>query len=108
MTMFKISPLLTAVIVAASSAQLYAEDTDSKSLWSGEAEFGYVATSGNTEETLEAYTQAKSLTEHIVVITAGALVVFILSLLEFIPNMVRRLRMSLVYPMLSLSLRIHC
>ena len=27
--------------------------------------------SGNTEETLEAYTQAKSLTEHIVVITAG-------------------------------------
>ncbi len=51
MTMFKISPLLVAVIVATSSAQLYAADTDSNSLWSGDAEFGYVDTSGNTEET---------------------------------------------------------
>lgn len=51
MTMFKLSPLLVAVIAAASSAQLYAKDADSSSLWSGDAEFGYVDTSGNTEKT---------------------------------------------------------
>lgn len=51
MTMFKISPLLAAAIVAAGSTQVYAEDAASNKLWSGDAEFGYVDTSGNTEET---------------------------------------------------------
>ena len=51
MTTVKVSSLLAAAILAAGSTQLYAEDADSSSLWSGDAEFGYVDTSGNTEET---------------------------------------------------------
>jgi putative salt-induced outer membrane protein len=51
MTTVKVSSLLAAAILAAGSTHLYAEDADNSSLWSGDAEFGYVDTSGNTEET---------------------------------------------------------
>ena len=50
--MHKISTLFaSSAILAAASGSLLAEEADTTKLWSGDLEFGYVDTSGNTEET---------------------------------------------------------
>lgn len=50
--MYKFSTLLAcSAVLAAASNNAFAEETETKKLWSGDLEFGYVDTSGNTEET---------------------------------------------------------
>lgn len=50
--MHKISTLFaSSAILAAASGNIFAEEAETAKLWSGDLEFGYVGTSGNTEET---------------------------------------------------------